>query len=359
MASKAPDPHARPAFEKAKILFTLQDPEPANERAWELYTANRQGASGFRGMKGLKEPRERDGDEDEDDDDEDDEDEEDSDEWHYGDDDNKFVLKGIQSVMARLEDEMDFEDEVLQSSYKVLSCDALFEEEDEPRTVKTLTRIYSPTKPTYVDVHFDYHCRSRMNSIEWYYKLGFKIYTRLGVSDYHPASLTRFERGSFESAYSSDGWRPIAYGFFDDMGEYGRHWKRVERSEFKLGHDDILDVYEALCGPLEDLPDDADEATRDGRRRELVNIVRLLLGAVGIDYRIACTDDGRDDARRPYMLEGLSDRWVARETRKACGFQLERDPEEEARGREEKIEEMRGQSDEDEYGYGSDEDDFF
>ncbi|KDR83810.1 hypothetical protein GALMADRAFT_236207 [Galerina marginata CBS 339.88] len=73
-----------------------------------------------------------------------------------------------------------------------------------------------------------------MYEIEWFYKLGFKIHTQPALSDYHPDILTQFEEGSFEDAYNSEGWRPIAYGFYDDTGKYGRSWKRAERNAFKL-----------------------------------------------------------------------------------------------------------------------------
>jgi hypothetical protein len=116
--------------------------------------------------------------------------------------------------------------------------------------VTTLTRIYSPTRPVYIDVHFHYHCRSRCYSIEWYYTFGFKIYNRPGTNDYHPSEIRKFENGRFDRAYSGNGWRSIAYGFFDDCGDYGEKWVRVENAKFVMGEDD---VYEALWGPLDDM----------------------------------------------------------------------------------------------------------
>ena len=217
----------------------------------------------------------------------------------------------------------------------------------------TLTRIYSPTRPTYVDVHFTYHSRSRSQSIEWCYKLGFKIYSRPGSSDYAPSILRRFESGSFDDAYSSDGWRPIAYGYYDDeQGWSGRQWKRVEEANFSLGSNDVQDIYKALWGPLEELPRSSGATNKATlkHRRALVNTVRVLLGAVGIDYVIAITDGEVDNSRSSFALEGSSDRWFARETRKACGFQLKFDPANEARGREDRQEERRGGEDCEEYG---------
>lgn len=124
-----------------------------------------------------------------------------------------------------------------------------------------------------------------------------------------------------------------------------------------MGQDDVLDIHEALWGTLEDLLDDADDSKEEKRRRELVNSVRVLLAAVGIDYEVACKDGERDNSGRVWMLEGLSDRWFARGIRRACGFQLKDDPEAESRGRQEKAEMWRGDDDdedEDDEDYDSD-----
>lgn len=118
----------------------------------------------------------------------------------------------------------------------------------------------------------------------------------------------------------------------------------------------MLDIHEALWGTLEDVPDDADDS-KEKHRRDLVNSVRILLAAVGIDYKIACKDNEGDDSGRVWMLEGLSDRWFARGVRKACGFQLKDDPEAEARGRQEKAEMWQhddDDEDEDDEDYDSD-----
>ena len=50
--------------------------------------------------------------------------------------------------------------------------------------------------------------------------------------------------------------------------------------------------------------------------------MRLLFAAVGIDYEVTYTDEETDQWPRKWMLEGLSDKWVARGIREACGFQL-------------------------------------
>lgn len=115
---------------------------------------------------------------------------------------------------------------------------------------------------------------------------------------------------------------------------------RVENARFALGEDDVKDLYEALWGPLDDGRGNAQEEEERDRRCKMVDTVRVLLAAVGIDYFIAIDDDEQDDPRDVYKLEGLSDRWFARGTRKACGFQLTKDPENEKKGLAERDDEM-------------------
>lgn len=218
----------------------------------------------------------------------------------------------------------------------------------------TLTRIYSPTRPVYIDVHFQYHCRARFYSTEWYYTLGFKIHNRPGTNDYHPSEIRKFQNGRFDRAYSGNGWRSIAYGFYDDCGDYAEKWVRIENAKFVLGEDDVKDVYEALWGPLDDMQGDDDDDREMNRRIEMINTVYVLMAAAGIGYDIAVDDDEQDVEGSVFMLEGLGDRWFARGVRKACGFQLIADPENEKKGRAAQEEELKLNDDDDEY--DSDED---
>ena len=86
----------------------------------------------------------------------------------------------------------------------------------------------------------------------------------------------------------------------------------------------------------------------------MVNTVRVLMAADGTGYTIAIDDEEEDDTCDVFILEGLSDRWFARGVRKACGFQLTKDPEDEKKGLVEQKEEMNRNNDADED--GSDED---
>jgi hypothetical protein len=182
--------------------------------------------------------------------------------------------------------------------------------------VSTLTRIYSPTRPVYIDVRFDYHRERRYYTTQWNYSLDFKIYDRPGTNDY-------------EKRRSEKGWKSIAYGSYDDCGRSGKKWVKVENAELCLEENDVKGVYEALWGPLDDIQGDDEEEKEMDRRSKMVDTVRVLMAAVGLGYSIAIEDDEEDDPDGVFMLEGLSDRWFARGVRKACGFQLGKDAEDE------------------------------
>jgi len=126
---KAKTDHSTTAFfDKAKSLFPLDKrAEVATERAWETYITNRVAAE--KTFRGFKEKRSESEDEKVDEGDkgehEDDEDEE------YGEFGETNVLDLIRCNMASLEEEMGLAEGVLSKCFRVLSCDALFEEEDE------------------------------------------------------------------------------------------------------------------------------------------------------------------------------------------------------------------------------------
>jgi hypothetical protein len=153
MSTESPASLAKSGLEKANALFVLsQKPEAATERAWELYTANRQGAERFPGMK-IQDKKMRNNEEGEADEVEEDDDD-DMPQWGEGDD--IYVLKKIRSTVTKIEQEMGLKDAILQRSFRVLSCDALFEEQDEVKilylTSETL-RLTLMTAP--YRLHFD------------------------------------------------------------------------------------------------------------------------------------------------------------------------------------------------------------
>lgn len=134
MKAKAKDSKKKAAattnsFEKAKLLFPLHErAEAATERAWETYITNRLAAE--KKFRGPREKRTRSPVDGEDNDDEEEVDEDEEDDCH-GEDDEKFVLDLIRDNMSGLEGEMELDEGVLSKSFRLLSCDSLFEEEDQ------------------------------------------------------------------------------------------------------------------------------------------------------------------------------------------------------------------------------------
>jgi hypothetical protein len=113
-------------FEKAKTLFSLDKrADVATERAWETYISNRAAAERrFRGPRGKrsKSAMNEDGESSH---------EDYKDDEECGDFGETNALDLIRCNMATLEEEMGLDEGVLSKSFRVLSCDALFEEEDE------------------------------------------------------------------------------------------------------------------------------------------------------------------------------------------------------------------------------------
>ncbi|KAJ6491659.1 hypothetical protein C8R47DRAFT_436296 [Mycena vitilis] len=346
MTSVATDPQPVPVpetvLQKAAKRFLLHNPIEATDALWRAYSNNRIAGWAMRKHDKLVE---KDGYESPESDD--------NFAMVYRDDSN-YVFRSIRRTVRELEDEMELPDGLLQKSIAVLSCEAAFEEADDPRTVSTLTRIYSPSRPVYIDVHFLYHCRMRYNHLEWHFSLGYKIHNRpqgRGPAKELPADLNvkalkEDLGGGLANMHVNKGWRSIAWATWDDLGGRNFGQRRVEQRSCDLYDEGIADIHEALFGPLPAPDGESDLA----RRKASVNAVRLLLAAVGIDYEIACEEDEDDaapsrehqDSKQghiPWMLCGLSDDWMAREVRKACGFQLARDPVQEAAGDAEREEE--------------------
>ncbi|KAF8890111.1 hypothetical protein BD779DRAFT_1469440 [Infundibulicybe gibba] len=254
------------------------------------------------------------------------------------------IKRGAKRALEALEGELGTAKGLLRRNAKILSCNAEFEDGEEPRTAEVLARIHSPEKNgKYIEIHFSYHSRSRMNSIEWFYTIGYKIFSSVPAS---ATSLKTFRGRSHASTYDRQGWRSIAYAFYNDNNTNGRRWRRIEVFSVDATNKGLLEAHKALWGPLKALP------SRVGSH------IQGAAASVGIDYTIAC-EDGEADVhpggyglprrqRVGWVLEGAGDRWLARGARRTCGFQLERDPADELKGKQDREEEANG-VDEDEY----------
>ncbi|KAG2029382.1 hypothetical protein BDR03DRAFT_1045660 [Suillus americanus] len=246
--------------------------------------------------------------------------------------DDAWLFNSIKACVSQIEDEMDIEHGTLQKCITIL-CNETVLDDEEPRSTDHIVRIYSPTAPMYIDVHFKYYCRSRRSEVEWQYTLGYKIQRRPSATASNALAIkNELNMGGPEDVYAYNGWQTLGWGCYEDSYKnYGERGRRVEFGRVELHGEGVMDVHEVLFGELEK-PAETDSAAMLAYHRSLVRGIRLLLAAVGISYDVACTDDESDD--RPYelMLEGLSDKWVARGIRNACGLRLARDAEEERKG---------------------------
>ncbi|KAG1816335.1 uncharacterized protein BJ212DRAFT_1271417 [Suillus subaureus] len=260
-----------------------------------------------------------------------------------------WLFDSVKACVSQIEDEMDIENGILQKCITFLWNDTVLDDE-EPRSTDHIVRIYSPTTPMYIDVHLKHHRRSRRSEVEWQYSLGYKIQRRPSAMADNAVTIKKeLKMGGPPHVYAYNGWQTLCWGCYDECDwNYGERWHRIECGRVELHEEEVIDVHEALFGELEK-PAETDSEAMLAYQRSLVRGIRLLLAAVGISYDVACTDDESDD--RPYelMLEGLSDKWVARGIRNTCGLRLTRDAEEEREGAKERREEAKGDDDERDY----------
>ncbi|KAG1740171.1 uncharacterized protein EDB91DRAFT_1237367 [Suillus paluster] len=320
----------------------LLHPTRATQSAWTNYSTNR-----LQTMKKYRTVVTEPGKNSEDGSEEDSEEHEYSGYSEYS--DEAWLLDSVQACVFQIEKEMDLEEGTLQKCIAILGHDTVIDDV-KPRSTDHIIRIYSSTAPMYIDVHFQYHCRPRWSKVEWCYSLGYKIQRRppATAANQHLVNKELSRDAAVPEVHMRNGWQTLCWGYYDGCnGNYGKNWRYVEVGKVELRKEGVLDIHEALFGDLEK-PAETDSEAMLAYHRSLVRSIRLLLAAVGISYEVACTDDESDDGPRDLMLEGLSDRWVGRGIRNACGLRLTRDAEEERKGAQKRQEEAKGDPEDDE-----------
>ncbi|KAG0708401.1 hypothetical protein DFH29DRAFT_892363 [Suillus ampliporus] len=273
--------------------------------------------------------------------------EEDSEEDEYDDySDKAWLLNSIKACVPQIEEEMDLEEDTLLKCITILCNDTVLDDDDS-RSTDHIVRIYSPTAPMCIDVHFQSHYRSRGSEVEWFYSIGYKIQRRLPATAGNVLLVKKDLCIVPPEVHTRNGWQTLCWGYYyDSDGNYGKSWRCVELGKVELHEEAVLDVHEALFGDLEK-PAESDSEAVLAHQRSLVRGIRLLLAAVGIPYKVACTDDESDEESHGPILEGISGGWVGRGIRNACGLLLTRDAEEERKGASERQEEVKGEDDDD------------
>ncbi|KAG1740172.1 uncharacterized protein EDB91DRAFT_1222975 [Suillus paluster] len=317
----------------------LLHPTRATQSAWTNYSINRlQTTQKYRTVVDSQEP------------------EPEHDEYS----DEAWLSGSVKSCVSQIEKEMDLKEGTLQKCITILCNETVLDDED-PRSLDSIVRIYSPTTPMYINVHFQYYLRSRFSLVQWFYALGYKIQRRPSATA-ADASLIKKElrRGMPPEVHTRNGWQTLCWGYYDDSdGSYGKDWRPVEVGKVELHEEGVLDAHEALLGDLEK-PVETNPEAMLAYHRSLIRSIRLLLAAVGISYGVACVDDETDKRPRGLVLEGLHDKWVGRGIRNACGLRLPRDAEEAREGAYERRDAARGDDDdsEDDDEYRSGDDDY-
>ncbi|KAG1816363.1 uncharacterized protein BJ212DRAFT_188843 [Suillus subaureus] len=274
-------------------------------------------------------------------------------------DECSWLFDNAKASVSQIEKEMDLEHGTLQKCITIAGNEMLLDagKGTKPRSVDMTVRIYSPSAPMHIDVHFQYYLRSRLSSAQWFYSLGFKIYRRPSATA-GDVSVIKKDLKKVRPPYvhTRNGWQNLCWGFYDHYDDcYGqKEWRPVERGKVDLHEENVQDVHEVLFGELEK-PADNDPEAMLAYRRSLVRGIRLLLAAVGISYDVACTDDEKDEPPRDLTLGGLCETWVGRRIRNVCGIRLVRDAQEEQLGVSLRRYEARG--DDDDFDSEDDEDD--
>lgn len=134
-----------------------------------------------------------------------------------------WLFDSVKACVSQIEEEMDFEDGILQKCITIL-CNETVLDDEEPRSTDHLVRIYSPTAPMYIDVHFQYYCRSRWSEVEWFYSLGYKIQRRPSATAGNAFAIKKeLNNGSPPDVHTRNGWQALCWGYYDDSDEnYGK-----------------------------------------------------------------------------------------------------------------------------------------
>ena len=89
-------------------------------------------------------------------------------------------------------------------------------------------------------------------------------------------------------------------GLYRD-GNHRPRWHFLEVADMGLHEEAVLNVHEALFGPIEaPSSDDANGVLAYRVQAKLVATVCFLLAALGIHYEVACTDEETDEISQLY-----------------------------------------------------------
>lgn len=130
-----------------------------------------------------------------------------------------MAFDNAKTCVSQIEKEMNLEDGALQKCITIVHNEMLLDagEGSDPRSADLTARIYSPTAPMYIDVHFQYYLRSRFSSVQWFYSLGFKIHRRPSATAGDASVIKKELRKAHQpDVHTRNGWQNLCWGYYDD-----------------------------------------------------------------------------------------------------------------------------------------------
>ncbi|KAJ7443182.1 hypothetical protein B0H11DRAFT_469184 [Mycena galericulata] len=158
------------------------------------------------------------------------------------------------------------------------------------RSASVLSRIFSPTNPTAIDVYLDYHHRTRTSSVEYSCSIYFRVHD--------PVSGTRLARSTPDGRRKMHGFRPLLQMGLKDMPP-GPRWRAVEQRKFNVSAAQARTLHRVLFGSAGLV-----------EKISVKETMLLLLASVGIALHVAESTRSDSDRLMPDDLhwDGRSNR---------------------------------------------------
>jgi len=186
--------------------------------------------------------------------------------------------------------------------------------------MRILSRIHSPTRPTAIDIYWEYHTRSHSSSVDFRCKF---LYRVLDPMTFDNASVEGMEE--MEPRVDKNGWKLLFDISLEDKPP-GKYWYPVYKTKWGLSSKDADTIYTALFGSGGGEGEDEDDWPS---YIDDVNAIRLLLAAAGIHLHVARSEDDelgdRQDRSATFTWNFEQEGWIAKNIRSACGEPLLKD----------------------------------
>ncbi|PCH42283.1 hypothetical protein WOLCODRAFT_152313 [Wolfiporia cocos MD-104 SS10] len=175
---------------------------------------------------------------------------------------------------------------------------------------EVLTRIYSPTSPAAIDVHFAYRRAAGAHTTDYALRVMYRVYT--------PLARPAMERRDFSPRAGQNGWQALfALGICDTIDERGYDDTECDNA-WGPSPAEVQRLHRMLFG--EGAP-----ASKVGT----VEMVRLLMAAVGLPFHVKSEGGGGDEQDdKSHIRWAINDcEWLGWSVRAACGVPLRADAE--------------------------------